>query len=168
MSNLVPIEKVESKIYVIRGQRVMLDKDLAELYGVKTKALNQAVKRNIERFPEDFMFLLTRQEILRMSQFVTSSTLKFSKSVSAFTEHGILMLSSVLNSERAVQVNIQIMRAFVRLRQIIATNKEFARKLENLEKQVGSNVKDIRNIFQALRKMMEISEKPSKKIGFQR
>lgn len=104
MNQLIPIEKIESKIFIIRDQKVMLDKDMAELYGVETRVLNQAVKRNINRFPEDFMFALNRDEILRISQFVIS--LKFSKNVLVFTEQGVAMLSSVLNSERAILVNI--------------------------------------------------------------
>jgi len=118
MEQLVPIERIEAKILLIRGQKIMLDKDLAELYGVETKVLIQAVKRNIERFPEDFMFQLTKEEfeILR-SQFVTSSWGGRRYLPYAFTEHGILMLSSVLNSERAILVNIQIMRTFTPLEQ---------------------------------------------------
>ena len=128
MKDLIPVERIENKIYVIRGQKVMLDRDLAELYGVTTRRLNEQVKRNIKRFPPDFMFSLTRQEIMNISQFVissaagtnmsqiaTSSNVKHSKNVNAFTENGVAMLSSVLRSERAIEVNIQIMRAFTRL-----------------------------------------------------
>ena len=111
MTELVPIELIASKIYLIRGIKVMLDRDLAELYDVETRVLNQAVSRNIERFPEDFMFSLTREEIMRISQIVISSDIKFSKSVLAFTQEGIAMLSSVVRSNRAVQVNIAIMYA---------------------------------------------------------
>jgi len=105
MSNLVPVEVIASKIYLIRGQKVMLDRDLAKLYGVETRVLNQAVRRNIKRFPEDFMFTLTREEIMNLSQIVTSSKIKHAPNVFAFTEQGVAMLSSVLNSERAILVN---------------------------------------------------------------
>lgn len=111
----VPVELIEKAIYLIRGERVMLDRDLATLYGVETRVLNQSVGRNVERFPSDFMFELTRDEIIGISQFVTSSNLKFSKKVTAFTEQGVAMLSSVLRSKRAIAVNVQIMRTFVQL-----------------------------------------------------
>ena len=133
MKSLIPMEIIEQKIFLIRGQKVMLDWDLAQLYGVETRVLNQAVRRNIDRFPADFMFSLTRDEIMRISQFVISSTqirnetLKFAKSVLAFTEQGVAMLSTVLNSKRAIEVNILIMRAFVKLREMIASNKELAK-----------------------------------------
>src|SRR3989442_7351315 len=132
-SSLIPSERTEKAIYVIRGERVMLDRDLAMLYQVETRVLNQAVSRNVERFPMDFMFELTRDEILGISQIVTSSNLKFSKRVTAFTEQGVAMLSSVLHSARAVKVNIEIMRAFVRLRQILASNTDLSRGLDELE-----------------------------------
>lgn len=140
METIVPVEAVEKKIYMIRGQKVMLDRDLAELSGVETRALNQAVRRNIERFPEDFMFSLTRDEIMRISQIVRSSavhdaeTLKFSKSVMVFTEQGVAMLSGILKNPRAVQANIAIMRAFVRLREMLGANKELAKRLDKMEK----------------------------------
>jgi hypothetical protein len=140
MTELIPIERIERSILLIRGQKVMLDRDLAQLYGVETRILNQAVRRNTERFPKDFMFRLTREEIMRISQFVISSahsgvkTLKFSKNVMVFTEHGVAMLSSVLNSPRAVQVNIQIMRTFAKFREIISQHKDLARRLDELEK----------------------------------
>ena len=125
-NTLVPIEAIEQKILHIRGQKVMLDRDLAKLYGVETRALNQAVRRNIKRFPDDFMLYLSRDEIMNLSQIVISSNIKHAPNVFAFTEQGIAMLSGILNSERAIEVNIQIMRAFVRLREIFKTNKEFA------------------------------------------
>jgi hypothetical protein len=171
MKGLIPIERIENKIYLIRGQKVMLDFDLATLYGVATKVLNQAVRRNTQRFPEDFMFCLSKQEILRMSQIVTSSNIKFHKNVNAFTEHGILMLSSVLNSERAVQVNIMIMRAFVRLRQMLSTHKELARKVEELEKKYSKHEIEITAVFKLLKKLMEppeAEEKSKQRIGFTR
>ena len=168
---LIPIERIERSILLIRGQKVMLDRDLARLYGVETRALNQAVRRNIDRFPEDFMFRLTREEIKRISQFVISSghpggeTLKFSKNVMAFTEHGVAMLSSVLNSPRAVQVNIQIMRTFAKLREIISQNKDLAKRLDELEKKYDAQFKVV---FDAIRQLMAPPEPetPKKRIGF--
>jgi len=167
----IPAERLEQSILLIRGQKVMLDRDLAQLYGVETRALNQAVRRNIDRFPEDFMFSLTREEIMRISQFVISSvhpgvkTLKFSKNVMAFTEHGVAMLSSVLNSPRAVQVNIQIMRTFAKLREIISQNKDLARRLDELEKKYDTQFKVV---FDAIRQLMAPPEPepPKKRIGF--
>jgi hypothetical protein len=112
----IPVERLEKAIFLIRGERVMLDRDLAELYGVETRMLNQSVRRNLERFPPDFVFELTRDEIAGISQFVTSSSLKFSKRVTVFTEQGVAMLASVLRSKRAIAVNVEIMRTFVKLR----------------------------------------------------
>ena len=172
MSNLIPVETIENRIYLIRGQKVMLDKDLANLYGAKTKVLNQAVKRNLSRFPEDFMFSLTRSEILRMSQFVTSSSgksnekLKYYKNINVFTENGVAMLSSVLRSEKAIQVNIQIMRIFTRLRQILIRNKELAHKFDLLEHKVERHDSEIQLIFEAIRKLLEPPREKPKKIGF--
>jgi len=166
MKALVPIEIIEGKILFIRGQKVMLDRDLAQLYGVETRVLNQAVRRNIDRFPEDFMFTLTREEIMRISQIVISSaheTLKFSKNVMAFTEQGVAMLSSVLNSIRAVQVNIAIMRVFVKLREMIASNKELSRRLDKLEKKYDAQFKVV---FDAIRELMTPPEPKRKRIGF--
>ena len=125
-NTIVPIEAIEQKILLIRGQKVMLDRDLAKLYGVETRVMNQAVRRNIKRFPDDFMLTLSRDEIMNLSQIVISSNIKHAPNVFAFTEQGIAMLSGILNSDRAIEVNIQIMRAFVRLREIFKTNKEFA------------------------------------------
>jgi phage regulator Rha-like protein len=171
MVDLIPIERIESRIYLIRGQKVMLDRDLAELYGVETKKLNQAVKRNKVRFPDDFMFSLTRQEILRMSQIVTSSDegkadLKYSKNVNVFTENGVAMLSSVLKSERAVLVNIQIMRAFTRLRRILSTHKEVSRKIKELEQRINKHDAEIRAIFEVIRKLMVPEKRSMGQIGF--
>jgi phage regulator Rha-like protein len=139
----VPAELIERRIYVIRGQKVMLDSDLAELYQVPTKRLNEAVRRNLDRFPEDFMFQLTSQEAQALasqfavsnlrSQFATSSYGGRRYLPYAFTEHGVAMLSSLLNSQRAVQMNILIVRAFVKLRELLATHKELARKIEQIE-----------------------------------
>jgi hypothetical protein len=169
--SLIPLGRIERSILMIRGQKVMLDRDLAQLYGVETRALNQAVRRNIGRFPEDFMFRLTREEIMRISQFVISSghpgveTLKFSKNVMAFTEHGVAMLSSVLNSPRAVQVNIQIMRTFAKLREIISLNKDLARRLDELENKYDAQFKVV---FDAIRQLMAPQEpqRPKRRIGF--
>ena len=159
-------KKIENKIYLIRGKRVMLDKDLAELYGVKTKALNQAVKRNIERFPEYFMFQLTKEESeISRSQFVTlkhGQNIKYSPY--AFTEQGVAMLSSVLNSKKAIHVNIQI--TFTKLREMIVNHKELAEKLKQLESKVEKHDSEIQSIFNAIRQLMMPPEKPKRKIGF--
>ena len=165
MRNVVPSEQIERAILLIRVQKVMLDYDLANLYGVETKILNQAVKRNIKRFPGDFMLQLDIQEVRdSRSQIVT---LKRGQNIKyrpyAFTEHGILMLSSVLNSERAVQVNIEIMRAFVRLRQILASHKDLAKKLEELEKKYDAQFKVV---FDAIRELMAPSPPQPRRIGF--
>jgi hypothetical protein len=169
MKSPAPIEVIERKIYLNRSQKVMLDRDLAQLYGVETRALNQAVRRNIARFPADFMFSLTREEITRISQFVISSgtapdkTLKFSKNVLVFTEYGIAMLSSVLNSSRAIQVNIQIMRTFGKLREMIASHKDLVKKLDGLEKKYDGQ---FQIVFEAIRQILEVEEKPKRNIGF--
>jgi len=169
MKSIIPIEVIERQIFLIRGQRVMIDRDLAILYGAETRVLNQAVRRNISRFPDDFMFSLTREEIMRISQIVTSSkhpeneTLKFSKSVMAFSEQGVAMLSSVLNSKRAINVNIEIMRAFVRLRQMLASNVELARKLAALEKKYDAQFKIV---FDAIRELMVPPDSKKRPIGF--
>ena len=158
---IIPIERIAQGILYIRDQKVILDRDLAALYGVETRALNQAVKRNADRFPADFVFTLTREEIARISQTVTSSSgLKFAKQVRAFTEQGVAMLSSVLNSERAVKVNIAIMRAFVKLRETLETNRELARKFAELEKRVGKHDDKIDAILEAIRQLMAPPEKP--------
>ena len=148
---LIPAGRIDGKILLIRGQKVLLDRDLSALYGVETRVLNQAVRRNAERFPEDFMFSLTRDEITRISQIVISPDLKFSNNVNAYTEQGVAMLSSVLRSSRAVQVNIEIMRAFVRLRQMIASNPDLARKLAALERKYDAQFKIV---FDAIRELM--------------
>ena len=164
-------ECIESKIFVIKKQRVMLSMHLAELYGVKPKVLVQAVKRNIERFPSDFMFLLAKQEAINLkSQIVTSSWGGMRKLPYAFTEQGVAMLSSVLRSKRAIQVNIAIMRAFVRLKQVLATHKELAEKLENLEKQMDKQDKYVIEIFEIIKSLMPPLPpplpKPKGPIGF--
>jgi len=154
-SHPIPAERIERRILLVRGQKVLLDRDLAELYGVETRALNQAVRRNIDRFPSDFMFALDRDEILRISQIVTSSgqaELKYSKSVLAFTEQGVAMLSGVLGSARAVEVNIAILRTFVQLRQWLSTHADLARKLAGLEQKYDEQ---FRAVFDAIRELME-------------
>ena len=147
----VPVERIEKSIYVIRGEKVMLDRDLADLYGVETRVLNQSVSRNRDRFPSDFILELTRDEIRGISQFVTSSNLKFSKRVTAFTEQGVAMLSSVLRSKRAIAVNVEIMRAFVRLRRMLASNEQLGKKLDDLEKKYDHQFKVV---FDAIRRLM--------------
>ena len=167
MVNLIPTERIENKIYLIRGQKVMIDRDLAELYGVTTFNLNKAVKRNRFRFPKDFMFRLNKKECSNLKfQFGISSwggrrTLPY-----AFTEQGVAMLSSVLRSRKAVYVNIAIMRAFVKLRPIISTHKLLAEKLNQLEKRVGKHDGDIKNIFDAIRFLMAPQKKTKGRIGF--
>ena len=168
-AKLIPTGQIEERILLIRGQKVILDRDLAALYGVETRVLNQAVKRNLERFPGDFAFALTRDEIQRISQVVTSSPqssdIKFSKNVVVFTEQGVAMLSSVLRSPRAVQVNIEIMRAFVRLRQWLASNAELSARLDRLEQNYDRKFKAV---FEAIRELMRESTapKPRREIGF--
>jgi hypothetical protein len=161
------LERIERAILMIRGQKVLLDRDLALLYGVETRVLNQAVRRNLDRFPADFMLKLNRDEIANISQFVTSSaSLKFSKSVHAFTEQRVAMRSSVLNSPRAIRVNIEIMRAFVRLRQMLAGNVELARRLNELEKKYDAQFKVV---FEAIRQLMTKpadGEEHRREIGF--
>jgi len=165
MKELIPVEIIEKRIYLIRGHKVMLDRDLAELYEVETRVLNQAVRRNSDRFPEDFMFALTRDEIMNLSQIVISSRIKHAPNVFVFTEQGVAMLSGVLNSGRAVQVNIAIMRTFVKLREMLSTNKDLARKLAGMEKKYDSQFK---MVFDAIRQLMIPPEPKKKKIGFNR
>ncbi|HMJ25789.1 MAG TPA: ORF6N domain-containing protein [Pyrinomonadaceae bacterium] len=162
-SSVIPVERIERAIYLIRGEKVMLDRDLAELYEVETRVLNQAVGRNRVRFPPDFMFELTRDEINGISQIVTSSNLKFSKRVTAFTEQGVAMLSSVLRSRRGVQVNIEIMRAFVRLRRMLASNSALSQRLNDLESKYDRQFKVV---FDAIRQLMSPSQPNPKQIGF--
>jgi hypothetical protein len=167
---MIPPERVEQSILLIRGHKVMLDADLARLYGVTTFNLNKAVKRNIDRFPEDFMFQLTYEE---------AAALRFQIGISkpkgrggrrylpyVFTEQGVAMLSSVLRSKRAVRVNIEIMRAFVRLRQILSSHKDLARKLEELERRMGAHDQQIQAVFQAIRQLMAQPEPKKRKMGF--
>jgi len=158
---------IVNKIYFIRGQKVMLDEDLADLYQVETKRLNEQVKRSQERFPEDFMFQLRIEEYENLkSQFATSSWGGRRKLPFAFTEQGVAMLSSVLNSSIAISVNIQIIRVFTKMREIILTNKDVLLKLEQLEKEVSKNKHDITLIFQALRQLLSKPAEKRRMIGF--
>lgn len=160
---------IVTKIYLLRGQKVMLDEDLAELYQVPTGRLNEQVKRNIARFPADFMFQLTKEEFENLkSQNATSSWGGRRKLPFAFTEHGVLMLSSVLNSERAVGVNIQIMRIYTKMREMLMTNQEILLKLEQLERQTFQNSDDIQMIFTALKELLNPPQEPRPRIGFRR
>jgi hypothetical protein len=163
MNDIIRIENITGMIFLIRGQRVMLDRDLAGPYGVETRVLNQSVSRNIERFPEDFMMTLTRDEISRISQIVTSSNIKFSKRVHAFTEQGVAMLSSVLRSKTAIQVNIQIMRAFTKLRHLILDNAELRKEIEDLREDTDGK---FRIVFETLDQLLTVEINPKKKIGF--
>jgi hypothetical protein len=167
MHELVSVEAIASRIYLIRQQRVILDRDLAELYGVETRALTQAVRRNIRRFPDDFMFILEEREFnLLMSQSVISKTTGRGgtrKPPMAFTEQGVAMLSSVLNSERAIEVNIAIMRIFVRMRQLLGTHEELKRKIEEMEAKYDEQ---FQIVFEAIRQLLADDEKPKKSIGF--
>jgi len=165
MTALVPIERIASKIYLIRDVKVMLDRDLAELYGVETKVLKQAVRRNVDRFPADFMFELTKEENQSLrSQFVTLKRGQHSKYLPfAFTEQGVAMLSSVLKSKRAIHVNIQIMRAFTQLRQMLSTHEDLKRKIESMEKKYDQQ---FQVVFEAIKQLLSEEDKPKKKIGF--
>jgi len=164
---LIPAERIERQIILLRGHKVMLDSDLAELYGVETFNLNKAVKRNIDRFPEDFMFQLTKEEFgnlifqIGMSKPEGRGGRRYLPY--AFTEQGVAMLSSVLHSDRAVSVNIEIMRTFVRLRRMLESHAALARKLDDLEKKYDSHFRDV---FEAIRQLMIPPEKENRKIGF--
>ena len=164
--NLVPVERIERAIILVRGEKVMLDSDLAEIYGVETGALNRAVKRNENRFPTDFMFQLTTREAESLRcQFGISNERRGGRRYLpyAFTEHGALMLANVLNSERAAQTSVQVVRAFVRLRQMLASNAELARKLEALEKKYDTQFKVV---FDTIRRLMSPPETKRREIGF--
>lgn len=168
MKTLIPHEVIEQRIFLIRGRKVMVDRDLAELYGVKTKQLNRQVKRNIQRFPEEFMFRLTEEERAELvpiwHRFRTmkhSSVLPY-----VFTEHGVAMLASVLNSERAIKISISIIKTFVKLREIISTHKELALKLGQLERKIEKHDEEIKTIFDAIRQLMIPPDPPKRKIGF--
>ncbi len=164
-NTMIPTERIENAILLIRGQKVMIDADLAYLYRVPTKVLNQAVSRNEKRFPTDFMFRITKDE---KDELVTNcdwfQKLKHSSALPrAFTEQGVAMLSSVLNSDRAIQVNIQIMRAFTKIRQMLMTHADLKQKIELMEKKYDENFKIV---FEAIRQLLDTDEKPRKKIGF--
>lgn len=166
ISELVPLERIEAKILLIRGKKVMLDRDLAMLYGVTTASLNQAVKRNQGRFPEDFMFKLSLTELKNLiSQIVISSFGHggVRRCPLAFTEQGVAMLSSVLRSERAIRVNIQIMRTFTKLRELIGQNEDLQRKIEALESRYDEQFKIV---FDAIRQLIAEDEAPTTEIGF--
>jgi hypothetical protein len=163
---MLPIESITSKIYFIRDHKVMLDRDLAKLYGVETKVFKQAVRRNIKRFPEDFMFKLTYKEEspLRSQSVTLEGKGKHSKYLSmVFTEQGVAMLSSVLKSDRAIQVNIEIMRAFTKLRTMLLTNEDLKRKIEAMEAKYDEH---FRIVFEAIKRLLKEDNKPKRKIGF--
>lgn len=166
---LIPTETVISKIFFIRNQKVILDTDLAKLYGVETKVLNQSVRRNLRRFPDDFMFQLTKEENTSLrSQFVTLKKGQHSKYLPyVFTEHGVAMLSSVLNSERAIEINILIMRAFVKLREIISAHKKVEEKLKEIDEKLEEHDEHIVKIIEIINRLLMPPEKPIKKIGFE-
>ncbi|HJX80697.1 MAG TPA: ORF6N domain-containing protein [Candidatus Udaeobacter sp.] len=181
---IIPTEQIALRIRHFRGEKVLLDFDLAALYGVETRALNQAVRRNADRFPADFMFQLSSEETETLSQLVTPSVAGHDVSNSsqivmssgkyrgkryrpyAFTEQGVAMLSSVLNSESAVKMNIAIMRAFVQLRRALETNRELARKFSELERRIDKHDAEIDAILEAIRQLMAPPEKPRREIGF--
>lgn len=168
MDAIVPVGIIEKKILLVRGKRVILDANLAEMYGVEVKHLKRQVRRNIDRFPLDFMFELSKEEYKALRrQFGTLKRGEHSKYLPyAFTDQGVAMLSSVLNSKRAIQVNIAIMRVFVKLREILSTHKELAHKLSLLERKIEKHDEEIRGIFEAIRHLMAVQEKPKRRIGF--
>jgi hypothetical protein len=167
-NELIPAERIESRIFMIRGQKVMVDRDLAELYNVPTKRLNEQIKRNAKRFPADFMFRLSKSEKERLvANCDRFRPLKHSTSFPyVFTEHGIAMLSSVLNSDRAIMVNIAIVRAFIRLRRILSSHKELARQVVDLEKKYSKHEIEITAVFNLLKKLMGPPAKTAGRIGF--
>ena len=170
--HVVPLERVERAILILRGHRVILDSDLANLYGVPVKRLNEQVKRNIDRFPDDFACTLTAEEHEALRS--QSATLKTGRGEHrkylprAFAEHGALMAASVLNSPKAVEMSILVVRAFVRLRQILASNRQLAAKLNELERKIAAHDKNIVALFQTVRSLMAVPEKPKRRIGFNR
>lgn len=168
MNQLVPVERIEQKILLIRGEKVMIDSDLAELYAVPTKALNQAVKRNQARFPADFTLQLNADE---KRELVTNcdrfKNLKHSTSLPfAFTEHGALMLATVLNSQRAIEMSVYIIRAFIRLRKMLSSQKQFAQKFRELEQKIANHDGHIKTLFDAIHQLMKPSVSKTRKIGF--
>ena len=164
MATLIPIELIASKIYLIRNTKVMLDRDLAELYDVETKYLKRTVRRNIKRFPKDFMFELRKKEFENLrSHFGTSSWGGTRYTPMVFTEQGVAMLSSVLNSDRAIEVNIAIMRAFVKLREMMTTHTDLKRKIESMEKKYDEQ---FQIVFEAIKQLLTEEDKPKKRIGY--
>ncbi len=162
----IPQEIIEEKIYLVRGRRVMLDRDLAALYQVQTRVLNQSVRRNLIRFPDDFILRLSREEIMNLSQIVISSKIKHAPSVFAFTEQGVAMLSSILRSSRAIRVNIQIMRTFTKIREMIQNNKDLKRRIDHLESKYDRQFKVV---FDAIRELLDEKHAgKAKPIGFLR
>jgi len=164
-ASVIPLERIEKKILFIRGQKVMLDADLAELYGVSTRRLNEQIKRNQGRFPADFMFQLTAEE---KTEVVANcdhlSKLKYSAVLpNAFTEHGAIMVASVLNTERAIEVSVFVVRAFIKLREMLATHEDLARKLDEMEKKYDAQFKVV---FEAIRQLMSEPDRPKRPIGF--
>jgi len=169
MNSLIPVERIEQMIFNIRGQRVMLDADLAALYGVPTKRLNEQVRRNKNRFPSEFMFVLTRQEHINLRSQIATSRSSWGGpryAPMAFTEHGAIMLASVLNSKRANEAIIYVVRAFVRMREFLATHKEISQKLAELERKVSHHDQEIRGLFDAIRQLMSPRPDSTRKIGF--
>uniref|UniRef100_A0A7V3E5S4 ORF6N domain-containing protein n=1 Tax=Ignavibacterium album TaxID=591197 RepID=A0A7V3E5S4_9BACT len=166
--SLIPIESIISRILIIRNQRVILDKDLAQLYGVETRVLKQAVKRNIKRFPSDFMFTLNNKEInnLVSQNVIPSKSYLGGAKPFVFTEQGVAMLSSVLNSERAIEINILIMRAFVKLREIISSHKKVEQKIKDIEKKLGDHEDQILQIIQIINELISPPHGEKKRIGF--
>jgi hypothetical protein len=161
---LITVKNISNRIHLVRGMKVLLDRDLAELYDVEVRVLNQSVRRNIDRFPSDFMFQLSREEFQNLkSQFVTSSWGGVRKRPLVFTEQGVAMLSSILNSKRAIQVNIAIMRAFVELRKMIDANKEMLARIQKLEEKYDAK---FQIVFEAIKELMKVDEEPKRRIGF--
>jgi len=167
--SLIPAENIEELIFMIRGHRVLVDAYLADLYGVETRSLIQAVKRNLQRFPPDFMFQVTQKEYEALRSQIVISKGKGGRRYLpyVFTEQGVAMLSSVLRSERAIQVNIAIMRVFVRLREMLAVHRELAVKLEQLEGRIEAHDEQIQAVFEAIRQLMRSPDTERKKIGFE-
>ena len=168
MTDLIPVEQITTKIFLIRGLKVMIDRDLAKLYGVETKRLNEQVRRNKKRFPSDFIFQLTAEEKSNvvancdhLAKLKFSSTLPF-----VFTEHGAIMAATILNSQQAVETSIFVVRAFVRLRELLATDKELAHKLNDIEKHLAGHDEQLKIVFEAIRQLLAEDEKQKKQIGF--
>jgi hypothetical protein len=163
-TSLITVKNISNRIHLVRGMKTLLDRDLSELYDVEVRVLNQSVRRNIDRFPSDFMFQLSREEFQNLkSQFVTSSWGGVRKLPLAFTEQGVAMLSSILNSKRAIQANIAIMRAFVELRKMIDANKEMLAHIQKLEEKYDAK---FQIVFEAIKELMKVDEKPKRRIGF--